>query len=345
MARARPATYTEGMKRLRRALHPLRTAIRSSAEDRVSMMGAALAFYAVFSIAPLLVISMGVAGLFFGDRGGAELLDSLSAATGSLGAQAILSLVKSAARRPHAGLVATAVGLITLLIGASGVFRQLHESLNAIWKAPPAPRAAWAATARRSLLSFGMVGVIALLLLASLLATAALAAAGKFIGPAVPGGAASWQAVNALVSFSMIAGLFALTFKLVPDARPSWRAALRGGFCTSLLFTAGQYALGLYLGRTAVASTYGAAGSLVALLLWVYYSAQILLFGAELTRAFSLGESIPAEGPGADGQEQRRHRGQNIQVRRDLGQGRALGHHRARRVDQVGQRHRVGEQP
>lgn len=345
MALVPPRAYTKGMRRLRRALTPLKMALHASAEDRVPMMGAALAFYGVFSIAPLLVILTGAAGLFFGDRGGQELLDALAGATGSLGAQAVISMVRGAASRPYSGLIATVIGVITLLIGATGVFGQLQESLNTIWKSPEPPRRGWTATIRRRLLSFAMVGVILLLLLASMIATAVLATAGRVVGDTLPGGAAAWQAVNAFASFIVIAGLFTLTFKLLPDRRPSWRACLRGGFYTSVLFMAGQYALALYLGRTAVASTYGAAGSLIALLLWVYYSAQILLFGAELTHAFTVADSIPAEGPSPDGQEQDRHRGKDVEVRRDLGQARALRHDRARRVDQMGQGHRVRKQP
>lgn len=309
------------------------------------MMGAALAFYAVFSIAPLLVIVTGAAGLFFGDQGGKELLDSIAGATGSLGAQAVIALVRSAASRPASGLAATVVGVVTLLLAASGVFGQLHEALNAIWKPGRAASSGWAATARSRLLSFAMVGVILLLLLASVVVTTFLSAASRYFGPALPGGPAAWQALNALASLVIIGALFALTYKLLPDARPPWRAALRGGLWTSVLFAAGQYAIGLYLGRTAVASMYGAAGSLIALLLWIYYSAQIFLFGAELTRAFALEASVPAERPGAHGQEQDGHRGEDVQVGGDLGQGRALGHHRARRVDEMRQRHRVGKKP
>lgn len=344
MVRRPPGVYTEGMKLLSRAPASLRTALRSSAEDRVPTMGAALAFYAVFSIAPLLVIVMGAAGLFFGDRGGRELLDQAAGATGSLGAKAVVGLVQSAASRPHAGLIATVVGAITLLVGASGIFGQLHESLNAIWRSPPA-RAGWGATVRRSLLSFGMIGLVLLLLLSSMVLTASLSIVGKYLATSIPGGAAAWQALNFAASFFLVAGLFALTFKVLPDRRPPWRAALRGGLWTSALFTAGQYALALYLGRSAVASTYGAAGSLIALLLWVYYSAQIVLFGAELTHAFALAGSVPTEGLGAHGQEQRGHGGEDIEVAGHLGQRRALGHHRPRRVDHVGQRHRVGKHP
>jgi membrane protein len=276
------------MRNLVLALPVLKTALRSSGEDRIPMMGAALAYYTVFSIAPLLVISMGLAGLFFGDQGGREILDALAGVAGRGGTQAILAMVAGAASRPHAGLVATVLGVITLVIGASGVFAQLQQSLNVIWKVRSSPEADWTATARRRLLSFGMVGVIAFILLASLLVTAGLSAAGAYMSGFLPGGAAPWQAVDTAVSLAVIAGLFALIFKVLPDARLSWRAALRGGFWTSLLFTAGQHLIGLYLGRTAAASTYGAAGAFVALLVWVYYSAQIVLFGAELTRAYSL---------------------------------------------------------
>lgn len=291
MASAPPGGYTERMKSL--VLPAMKTALRASAEDRVPMMGAALAYYTVFSIAPLIVISMGVAGLFFGERGGAEILDAIGGVTGERGAQAVRAMVESAASRPHAGLVATVVGIVTLLLGASGVFTQLQDSLNVIWKVRPAPEGAWNATARRRLLSFGMVGAIAFLLLASLLVTAVLSAAGRFVGAASES-AAWWQTVNTFVSVAVITGLFALVFKFLPDARLPWRDALRGGFWTSLLFTAGKSAIGLYLGRTAVASTYGAAGSFVVLLAWVYYSAQIVLFGAELTRAYALLEGLRA---------------------------------------------------
>lgn len=272
-------------------LPAMKTALRASVEDRVPMMGAALAYYTVFSIAPLIVISMGVAGLLFGARGGAEILDAIGGVVGESGAQAVRAMVESAASRPRAGLVATAIGVVTLMIGASGVFAQLQDSLNVIWRVRPAAEADWKAAARRRLLSFGMVGAIAFLLLASLLVTAVLSAAGRFVGAAADS-AAWWQTVNNLTSVAVITGLFALVFKFLPDARLPWRAALRGGFWTSLLFTAGKIAIGLYLGRTAVASTYGAAGSFVVLLVWIYYSAQIVLFGAELTHAYALLEDL-----------------------------------------------------
>jgi membrane protein len=271
------------MNRLRRAWPVLTSALQAYSHDRVPMMGAALAYYTVFSIAPLLVIAMGLAGLFFGDKGGEEILGAISGVAGGGGSQAIIAMVKGAASRPHAGYVATVIGVITLLVGASGVFGQLQDSLNVIWKVQPAPDAPWTTTLRRRLMSFGMVGVIAFILLASLLVTAGLSAAGKYLREALPGGAASWQALNAGISLTVVTGLFGLIYKVLPDARLLWRDALRGGFWTGILFTAGQYAIGLYLGRAGVASV-------VALLLWVYWSAQTVLFGAELTRAYGLRE-------------------------------------------------------
>jgi len=264
----------------------IKAAARGAAEDKVPMMGAALAYYTAFSIAPLIVISIGVAGIVFGERGGGGVFEAIRGIVGDTGARAVQSMVEGAASQPRTGAIATAVGIVTLLVGASGVFGQLQEALNMIWKVTLKPTAGWALTLRRRLLSFGMVGVIAFLLLVSLIVSAGLAAAGTLFVGALPGGEAVWQAVNALVSLGVISALFAMIFKVLPDVRLPWRVAWIGGFWTSLLFTAGKLAIGLYLGKSGVASTYGAAGSLIVLLVWVYYSSQILLFGAELTRAY-----------------------------------------------------------
>lgn len=328
------------MKTPRRALTVLKAALKASSEDRVPMMGAALAYYTVFSIAPLLVLSMGLVGLFFGARGGTEILDSLSGLAGERAAAAIRAMVESLASRPRAGFVATVAGVVTMLIGASGVFGQLQESLNIVWKTRPPPNASWLATVSRRLLSFGMVGVLAFMLLASLVASAVLAAAGKYLSGALPGGETLWQIVEALFSLAVVSGLFAVIYKVLPDARLPWRDAARGGLWTGVLFTIGKFALGLYLGRTSVASGYGAAGSVIVLLLWIYYTSQIFLFGAELTHAYG---SIPAEGPRAHGEKNRRHAREHPQMRGYLGQGRSLRHHRARGVDEVRQRHQIGE--
>lgn len=329
------------MRRFGRALPVLKAALKASGEDRVPMMGAALAFYAVFSIAPLLVISMGVAGLVFGARGGARILDAVAGLAGDRAAEAVRAMVESLASRPRAGLFATVAGVITMLIGASGVFGQLQESLNVIWRARPPETAPWLAVASRRLLAFGMIGVLAFVLLVSLLASAALSAAGKYLAGALPGGETPWQILEAAISLTVVSGLFAVIYKVLPDARLPWRDAARGGLWTGLLFTIGKFALGLYLGRAGAASSYGAAGSVIALLLWIYYTAQIVLFGAELTYAYA--GSVPAEGPRAHGEEHRRHAREHEQVRRHVRQRRALRHHRPRRVDEMGQRHRVGE--
>lgn len=268
------------------AVSLIKAAARGASEDKVPMMGAALAYYTAFSIAPLLVIAIGVVGIVFGASGGEGVFESVRGLVGEKAAHAVRLMVEGASSRPRAGVVATALGLATLLLGASGVFGQLQEALNVIWKAKLRPDAGWGFTLRRRLLSFGMVGVIAFLLLVSLVVSAGIAAAGKLFSGILPGGEAVWQAANLAVSLGVTSALFALIFKALPDVRLAWRDALVGGFFTSVLFNLGQFAIGLYLGKSGVASAYGAAGSVIVLLLWVYYSSQIVLFGAELTRAY-----------------------------------------------------------
>lgn len=274
------------MKTIASAFDLLKDAARASSEDKVPMMGAALAYYTAFSIAPLLVIAIGVVGIVFGESGGDSVFETVRGLVGEKAARVVRAMVEAAAGRPRAGVVATAVGIAALLLGASGVFGQLQEALNVIWKAELRPDAGWAVTLGRRLLSFGMVGVIAFLLLASFLVSAVIAAAGKLFIGLLPGGEAVWQAVNLTVSLGVTSALFALIYKALPEVRLLWRDALVGGFFTSVLFSLGQLALGLYLGKSGVASAYGAAGSVSVFLLWVYYSSQIVLFGAELTRAY-----------------------------------------------------------
>ena len=279
------------MKELQSHLDAFRSAANAFIDDKVPTMGAALAYYTAFSIAPLLVIALGVVGIVFGKGGGGSVFDAIRGLVGDNGAQAIQSMVESAANRPSTGALATALGFVTLIFGASGVFTQLQESLNTIWRVTIRPGAGWVAWLKRRLLSFGMVGVIAFLLMVSLFVSAGLAAAGSLaagtFAAALPGGALLWKAVNFAVSFAVVSALFALIFKVLPDVRLPWRDALRGGAFTSALFTAGKAAIGAYLGRAGAASAYGAAGSVIVVLLWVYYSSQILLFGAEITRAYA----------------------------------------------------------
>ncbi|HEX2875459.1 MAG TPA: YihY/virulence factor BrkB family protein [Polyangiaceae bacterium] len=253
-------------------------------DDGATSLAAALAYYSLLSLAPLLVISVAVAGLFFGqDAARGRVAGELGAVVGTQAAQGIQSVVASA-QSPVSGLVSTIVGVITLFIGASGVFSELQSSLNTIWEVKRKPgRGVWGEIKDR-FWSFSMVLGVAFLLLVSLLLNSVLSAVGATFSPLLPGGELVWQGVNALFSLSVITGLFALIFKYVPDAEIRWRDVWLGAGVTALLFTIGKLLLGLYLGKAAIGSSYGAAGSLIALVVWVYYAAQILLLGAEFTQ-------------------------------------------------------------
>lgn len=277
-------SYHRVMGKIKEGLALLKAAGRGMGEDMAGSMAAAVAYYTAFSIAPLLVITLGVAGLVLGEDAGGGLFAAIEGLVGEPGAGAVRSMVEAAASRPRAGALATALGALTMLLGASGVFGQLQVALNLVWKVATKPSAGWGAVLRQRLLSFGMVAVVGFLLLVSLVASAALAAAGTWLAASLPGGKLLWSLVNGLLSFAVTAGLFAALFKLLPDVRLRWRDVAMGGAVTAALFTLGKAAIGAYLGRSGVASSYGAAGAVIVLLLWVYYSAQILLFGAELTR-------------------------------------------------------------
>jgi membrane protein len=256
-------------------------------EDKAPRLGAALAYYTVFSIAPLIVIVIAIGGLWFGKEAAqAQIFGQLAGLVGEQGAQAISGMLQ-AANKPHEGMIASSLAIITLLFGATGVFIQLQDALNTIWEVKPKPgRGVWGFI-RQRLLSLAMVFGIGFLLLVSLVLSAALAAAGKWFEGALPGGEEIWQILNFVLSFAVVAALFTLMFKYLPDVKIAWRDVWLGGVLTALLFTIGKFALGMYLGRSSVSSAYGAAGSLVILLLWVYYSAQILFLGAEFTQVYA----------------------------------------------------------
>jgi membrane protein len=253
-------------------------------DDGATSLAAALAYYSLLSLAPLLVISVALAGLFFGqDAARGRVASELGSVVGTQAAQGIQSVVASA-QSPVSGVVSTVVGVVTLFIGASGVFSELQSSLNTIWEVKRKPgRGVWGEVKDR-FWSFTMVLGVAFLLLVSLLLNSVLSAVGATFSPLLPGGELVWQGVNALFSLSVITGLFALIFKYVPDAEIKWRDVWLGAAVTALLFTIGKLLLGLYLGKAAIGSSYGAAGSLIALVVWVYYAAQILLLGAEFTQ-------------------------------------------------------------
>ena len=264
----------------------LKIAGKGIANDKVPTMGAALAYYTTFSIAPLLVIALGLIGLVIGKKGSAQIFETIGGLVGENGALAIQGMVQGATQHPHGGVIATVIGIITLVVGASGIFGQLQESLNMIWKVAKKPNSGLWSTVRQRLLSFGMVGVIAFMLLVSLLASAGISAAGSTVDDMLPGGALLWQGINTVISIAVTSVLFALIFKVLPDVKISWREGFVGGLFTAILFTIGKFAIGAYLGHSGVASTYGAAGSLIVVLLWVFYSSQLVLFGAEFTQAY-----------------------------------------------------------
>src|SRR5438094_201799 len=248
-------------------------------EDRAPRMGAALAYYTVFSLAPVLVIAIGVAGIFFGQRmAEGRLMHEIRNLVGPEGAGAIRAMIANAAADRPGGVVATMMGVAALVFGATGAFVELQDALNTIWKVQPRPRGLLRMLKDR-FLSFTLVVGIGFLLLVSLVISAALAALGsvtaRYVSPSLLHG------VNFLVSFGVITVLFAMIFKILPDAKIAWRDVWLGAAVASLLFSAGKFIIGLYLGKSGMASAYGAAGSLVIVLVWVYYSAQILFLGAE----------------------------------------------------------------
>jgi membrane protein len=258
-------------------------------EDKASALAAALAYYALFSLAPLVLIAVAVAGLIFGQQAAeGQLYTQLAALVGDTGAKALQEMVANMHQQQGGGIVATAVGLATLLFGASGVFAQLQDSMNTIWKAKPPTTNGIVEFLRVRLMSFSMVLGIGFLLLVSLVLSAILAAVGGYLGAFLPGGAALGQALNATVSLVVVTALFAMIYKLLPDTPVAWRDVWLGALVTSFLFTLGKFAIGFYLGKASVASSYGAAGSVVILLVWVYYSSLILYFGAEFTHVYSM---------------------------------------------------------
>ncbi len=260
-------------------------AVSSWVDDGASSMGAALAYYTVFSIAPLLLIVISVAGLVFGQEAArGEIMSQLSGLLGSDNAGAIEDLLKSVSE-PHKGVVATIIGVVVLLIGATTVFAELQSALDRIWRAPDRPAGSGLWTLLRTrLLSLGMVMGLGFLLMVSLVVSAGLSALQKWWAPLFSEGTVVlMQALNIGLSLVLLSAIFAMIYKWMPRVRVAWRDVWIGAVITALLFTLGKSLIGLYIGRSGVASAFGAAGSLVVLLVWVYWSAQIFLLGAEFT--------------------------------------------------------------
>ena len=266
----------------------VRQAVAAWVDDYAPSMGAALAYYTLFSIAPLLLIVISIAGLVFGaDAARGQIFAELRELMGEEGAATVQSLLQSV-NKPAQGLVATLIGSAVLLLGAMSVFGELQNSLDRIWRAPPRADASglWSLV-RSRLLSFGMILGIGFLLIVSLVASAAVAALGKFSADFLGAWAVFAEVLNFALTFAFVTAMFAMIYKLMPRVRIGWADVWLGAAVTALLFAIGKSLIGLYLGRSSFASGFGAAGSLVVLLLWMYYSAQIFLLGAEFTRAYA----------------------------------------------------------
>ncbi len=248
--------------------------------------GAAIAYYTVFSLAPVLLIVVAIAGLVFGDdaaRG--AIRDQISGLMGASSADAIQGMIQNASNK-NSGIIATVIGAVTLLVAASGVFLEMQTALNAIWKVEP-PEGMVSQLVRARLQSLGLVMTLGFLLMVSLLISAALTALDTFLANRLPGVHLALRGLSLLLSFGLITALFAAIYKVLPDTDVAWRDVGIGAVVTALLFTLGKYGISLYIGSSRIATTYGAAGALAIILVWIYYSSQIFLLGAEFTMAWA----------------------------------------------------------
>jgi membrane protein len=267
----------------------LREVFAQWSADRALTHGAALAYYTLFSLAPLLVLVIAIVGLAFGRAAAeGEIVAQMAGLVGNDGANMLQEMIARASK-PTTGIIATVVSLSTMLFGASGVVGQLQGSLNQIWDAPPPPatRSAVRSAIQRRALAVGMILGVGFLLLVSLVLSAALAALQEFVAQNLPLAGQLVPPLNFLFSFLVITALFAMIYKILPDVRLEWKDVWIGSAVTAILFSIGKSLIGIYLGRAGVASVYGAAGSLVLVLLWIYYSAQLLFLGAEFTEVYA----------------------------------------------------------
>lgn len=255
--------------------------------DHAQGLGAALAFYAVFSLAPLLLIGIAIAGAVFGQEAAqGQIIGQIQDLVGEESANAIQRMIEEA-RKPAAGILATVLAMVMLLLGATGVFAQLQEALNTIWSVEEKPgEGLWKILKDRFVSLLAVLGT-GFLLLVSLIVSAGLSAVGTTLGYVLPVSGFLLHIINFFVSFAIVTFLFAMIYKLLPDISIQWGDVWIGAIITSLLFTIGKFVIGLYLGKSDVGIAYGAAGSLVVILIWVYYASQIFLFGAEFTAVYA----------------------------------------------------------
>jgi membrane protein len=269
-------------------VHLMRCTVTEWFSHRAASKGAALAFYTLFSMAPILIVVIAVAGFFYGPEAAqGQLLSELSGLVGSQGAEAI-QLVLAGARDKESGMWATIVATALLLFGATSAFAELKDSLDEIWHVPPPKGATWWDIVRTRLLSFGLVLVLGFLLMVSLVVSAVLAILENYFTGIWKDATVLLSWIAHIISFLVIATMFGTIYKLLPRIKLSWSDVTIGALGTAALFTLGKFVIGLYIGNSGVADSFGAAGSMIALLLWVYYSAQIFFLGAEFARQYAL---------------------------------------------------------
>lgn len=272
----------------RQVVHVMRCAVTEWLSHRASSKGAALAFYTLFSLAPILVLVIAIAGFFYGtDAAQGQLLDELRGLVGKQGAATIQAIL-AGARNRESGKLATMIATGLLLVGATSAFAELKDSLDEIWDVPPPADATWWDTVRTRLLSFGLILTLGLLLMFTLVVSAALSVLENYLGGMWHSATIVLGWVAWAVSFLVIAVMFGAIYKLLPRVKLSWHDVTIGALGTAVMFTLGKYLIGLYIGNSGTASSFGAAGSLIALLLWVYYSAMIFFLGAEFARQYAL---------------------------------------------------------
>jgi membrane protein len=265
----------------------IKETFRDFSEDKAARLAAALSYYTIFSLAPLLVIVVGIAGLLISaTEVEAAIIQQVQGLAGQQTAQMVSEMLANF-NRPGGGIITVVVGVVTLLIGATGVFGQLQDALNTIWEVEPKPNRGILGIIKDRFLSFTMILGLSFMLMVSLVVSAGLTAVGTFFGNLIPLGEWFWQILNQLISIGVITILFALIFQILPDVDIAWKDVWVGALVTSILFNIGKFALGYYLGNSAVTSGYGAAGSIIVILLWVYYTAQILFLGAEFTQVYA----------------------------------------------------------
>jgi len=269
------------------SLEPFREAARRWVEDDAASMGAALAFYSLFSMAPLLLLVMSMLALFVdADVARRLIFDQLTQLLGAQGAEAVRHVLRAANQHAH-GFVAAAGSVAMLVVGATTVLAELRRDLDRIWRYRRPAGASWLALVHARLRGLGVVLAIGFLLLVSLLLSAAVGIVASLWGSVLPGTVFVLRALELIVSFAVVTGLFATIYKILPSVSIAWKDAWTGGAITSLLFAVGKWLIGAYIGRSAVTSPFGAAGTLVAVIVWVYYSAQVFFMGAEITRAYA----------------------------------------------------------